>query len=745
MKRILKWLCARSRWLLSRKLLVPYLLSFSALVVVAVLLFSLWYSLTVRSELQENIHQSASTQTRQAAATLENTISNFYSLTVKLNILGQITPASFKRDMNEAYQAISYYNYPSLQYDDIALLYPNEELLMSVNGTVATSLFFSAVPDNLALMDDIIACRKVTFLSTYSYGTDRTRSKLLCVQPLPINSTTPKYFALYIINYSTLYNQLFHTSHDSTTMLSMLTDVDGEILWCNNDLLPAYIADLENTEKMVEIDGVSYLFTREHIDIGLSLTVLTKITSQFEKVEHARWMLILFCLLLILLSGVSVFWSIRRGYLPIERILSSYRREAPKLVGEPSSDLETLSQLARHYSVLLHQQENAQEHFPQEWLQDLFVMSVIQGKYTDKAELGNLCEKLNINFTNGEYFICLMLFDQEPDEMKLKALRTAMNNPAEMEHGCISVLTALNSVLCLLNTPRANAEARAQIARRLLQAVGMRATCAVGTECTDIRNLGRSYIEAHTALDYRLIRGRHTVILFDELPAESHTRNDYPTELLRKYSISLKTWDANVINRNLERILEYMQVHRLGLQQSRCICYELTSAFFAEMRAMYGNAVLHLDGLDVFTISEYESAYDLMDNIRYLCDQVRLYLDTADGKKKSLFVNRCLEMMRDNIPNPQFSLESIAESFNVTPQTLRRHFKQFTGSTLINAMTELRIERAKELLAGTKLNICTILEQVGYSDTSSFTRLFKSYTGVSPSQYRETNRKNTNK
>ena len=93
--------------------------------------------------------------------------------------------------------------------------------------------------------------------------------------------------------------------------------------------------------------------------------------------------------------------------------------------------------------------------------------------------------------------------------------------------------------------------------------------------------------------------------------------------------------------------------------------------------------------------------------------------------------------MRENISNVQFSLSSCAERFNISQQTMRRKFKEATGQTLSNYMTVLRIEHAKNLLVSSSLDINAICEQCGYLDLSSFIRLFKAETGVSPGKYRE--------
>jgi transcriptional regulator GlxA family with amidase domain len=72
----------------------------------------------------------------------------------------------------------------------------------------------------------------------------------------------------------------------------------------------------------------------------------------------------------------------------------------------------------------------------------------------------------------------------------------------------------------------------------------------------------------------------------------------------------------------------------------------------------------------------------------------------------------------------------------MTERTLNRRFKQACGTTPIQYLQALRIEQARKLLETTAFSIEKIINAVGYEDLSSFTRLFKKITGLSPSQYR---------
>ncbi len=83
------------------------------------------------------------------------------------------------------------------------------------------------------------------------------------------------------------------------------------------------------------------------------------------------------------------------------------------------------------------------------------------------------------------------------------------------------------------------------------------------------------------------------------------------------------------------------------------------------------------------------------------------------------------------------SLEYIAEKVYITPSYLSYIFKQMTGQNLIKYITDLRMYKARRMVADENLKISQIAKSCGYDNPSYFNKLFKNYYGVTPRQYRE--------
>lgn len=85
-------------------------------------------------------------------------------------------------------------------------------------------------------------------------------------------------------------------------------------------------------------------------------------------------------------------------------------------------------------------------------------------------------------------------------------------------------------------------------------------------------------------------------------------------------------------------------------------------------------------------------------------------------------------------PNP---VKLMVKQSGLAERTFKRRFKIATGYTPIDYVQTLRVEEAKQMLETTSDAIDIIAQQTGYEDPTSFRRLFKRITGVTPGRYRQ--------
>ena len=84
----------------------------------------------------------------------------------------------------------------------------------------------------------------------------------------------------------------------------------------------------------------------------------------------------------------------------------------------------------------------------------------------------------------------------------------------------------------------------------------------------------------------------------------------------------------------------------------------------------------------------------------------------------------------------ELSLSKVAKAANISRNHLSEKFKQVTGTNFVEYVARARFEKACELLRDVDLRVSEIAFAVGFQSLSQFNRVFKKFSGKSPSAYR---------
>ena len=112
------------------------------------------------------------------------------------------------------------------------------------------------------------------------------------------------------------------------------------------------------------------------------------------------------------------------------------------------------------------------------------------------------------------------------------------------------------------------------------------------------------------------------------------------------------------------------------------------------------------------------------------------YQSLTKGSSKEPFIQAAKNYLLARL-NQEIRIDDLAATLAVSNRTLIRRFNKYTGDSPQKYLQKLRIERSKHLLESSKMSSSDVMYRVGYQDSSTFRRLFKRYTGLTPVQYRE--------
>jgi len=124
--------------------------------------------------------------------------------------------------------------------------------------------------------------------------------------------------------------------------------------------------------------------------------------------------------------------------------------------------------------------------------------------------------------------------------------------------------------------------------------------------------------------------------------------------------------------------------------------------------------------------------------ITRLVDVLRRLSPTVQGG--GLLEQVCLFIL-ENV-DEDISLTRVSEALFINKSYISANFKQKRGVAFVEYLTAVKMERAKKLIRDGNIRIYEVGELLGFKDTEYFSKLFKKYSGYSPSEYRQEIQKN---
>jgi AraC-like DNA-binding protein len=107
----------------------------------------------------------------------------------------------------------------------------------------------------------------------------------------------------------------------------------------------------------------------------------------------------------------------------------------------------------------------------------------------------------------------------------------------------------------------------------------------------------------------------------------------------------------------------------------------------------------------------------------------------ADTRSDAPFGERLGHLVRTAMATGEVSLERVASLLSMRPRTLNRRLQQH-GTTFKQVADAARYAMSQQMLARSDARLIDIAASLGYADASAFTRAFRRWAGVTPTEWR---------
>ncbi|CAM4212522.1 two-component system response regulator YesN [Paenibacillus endophyticus] len=272
--------------------------------------------------------------------------------------------------------------------------------------------------------------------------------------------------------------------------------------------------------------------------------------------------------------------------------------------------------------------------------------------------------------------------------------------------------------------------------QRINEFVKVKASAGMRTTPCTFEHLHEMFAEALNVLEQKAVYGGNRLFTEQGLYYEGDGGDlslSEPDEVLDL----VKYGSDEDITAAMERFVEMVQAWRLC--QLRDIQQKIFEWLFEVFRRAASAGIPNKAwGSNPIAVWEQLEQFDTLQSLR---EQTEMFLHAiaADFRKLSATPSQIVteaEKILHRDYAESLTLQSVAQAVHVTPVWLSKLFKKEKRKTFLEYLTEIRIEKAKDMLGDIQHKVYQISYQVGYKDPVHFSKLFKKQVGCTPKEYR---------
>lgn len=388
------------------------------------------------------------------------------------------------------------------------------------------------------------------------------------------------------------------------------------------------------------------------------------------------------------------------------------------------------------------------------FLKEKFFMALIRDPDFRAEELHKKMEFLNISLPeSGQYHIVVISVDSAADlfdemsEREAQLLSFAVLNVVqellERFFSGYSFEDSRGEYVCIVCSSRGQEEQllafAEEVQKSLAQSLELSTTVGIGSPVTVLQQLHHSYVNASRAVEQRLFMGQNRVIVMEDEERAEQGRYQFDFQLPARLSEVLQAGDYPTAEKEVTAFFdEVLRHHEMPKRYVQSFCMNLLllpNQLLYESSGEPEQAVMN----EPQEIEQFYKLETVQEMQSFILDRYRAVCTFFEGRRNSkqrALIRKIQEVIRTRYAE-NLTINQIADEVYFSATYLSFLFKQETGETINDYITAVRMEKAKEMLADPTVRSYEVCRAVGYQDAGYFSKIFKKYTGYSPSQYRE--------
>lgn len=571
------------------------------------------------------------------------------------------------------------------------------------------------------------------------------------IYPISSNGVPPTQTLLFLISENAFHDLLKDAMKDysgNTIVMDnrnrIITALDDDPLIQDTGFQDLLSLSTDTLSRTVTVDNVRYIFSSVvSPNTGWKYITIVPVQRIMEKITSLKLILLYVLAFIFVISCGVIYYLMVVNYKPIYRLkklTESIWKEGPTNQNELTTVRHAFEYLNDQNTELYARLEDYSAA-----AKEYLLFQLIKGKYHSSEALQQKAQSLGLSLSKTWFRIIILHMGEMQNDHSaavdsiLELIEYSL--PEDMEGYARDHTDQKNIVLVISydECPEGRLTAvLSAVQANLKRQFGLVSTIGVGGAYREVSEIPKSYIESMTAIDYRFVKGKGQIIFSSEF---SSTRlKPYPSSQFasEEFKAYIKQGDLEQVNQILLKMIHYFREDQPSMFEAKMISFEIINTVVLTIEEMNRQQPgVQLDYPDVFLLSEYGTVDELVETVKQLSQDINTQLQKMKEYHRASLAEQMIDFLHAHYTACDFTIQQMAEHFQMSQASLSQYFKEHTGSTILDFETDLKLDKAKQLLASSQLPIKDLALEVGYYNVNSFIRRFKQVVGKTPGEYRK--------
>lgn len=345
------------------------------------------------------------------------------------------------------------------------------------------------------------------------------------------------------------------------------------------------------------------------------------------------------------------------------------------------------------------------------------------------VEEGDVVESLSLH--NEEELIPISVMQIVREKLEGYCRFALFQSASEADMVVITALDEDNSITGLTDV-------LGDICKETKRILKVPVTIGIGHSCEDISGIPKAYQSAVDALGYKAIAGNGSTIYINDMEPVGSGKLEFDSLTEGELISAIKFGPEEKIESSVKNIMEKMKTAKVHFRQQQVYMIGIFNSII-QMMQQYDLALEDIMGEELESMVLFDKLKKIEEFGQWLL-RIAGKLNHLINQERDMTTRQVIQEAKqyilDNYQNPDLSVEMICRHLHMSPAYFSTVFKKETGQAYIAYLTDVRLNKAVELLNKTDDKTYIIASKVGYQEQNYFSYVFKKKFGVSPTRYR---------